>query len=108
MCSPCTYAYNTSDSLEGATVYHHAAMQSRTVAHSLQITDDGRQHPFVAPNGIVSGERERERKREREREILRVPGLSQRRFRRNMREMARHARFPDEMTFGNVCVCVRE
>jgi len=89
------------DSLEGATVYHHAAMQSRTVAHSLRTDNRRRQAASLRrpERHRLGGERERER------EILRVPGLSPR---RNMREMARHARFPDEMTFGNVYVCVRE
>lgn len=92
------------DSLEGATVHHRAAMQSRTVAHSLHTDNRRRQAASL---------RHLERRRlgrEIESEILLTPGLSLRRFRRvasrrNVREMARARRvFPDEMTLGDTYV----
>lgn len=95
-----TYAYTSDRFTRRSTVHHRAAMQSRTVAHSLraEITDDGRQHPSVVPNDNVSGERERSFE------------LSLRRIFGELHpgETCGRRVFPDEMTLGNTHVHVND
>lgn len=67
------------DSLEGATMHHRAAMQSRIVARTLRTDNRRRQAASLRRAERQRLGRERERKRERS---LKSHGLSPRRFRR--------------------------